>query len=110
MRLVLWSINRKAKKEEIQITEYIPRSIKIFLGLLERFIYTTSVAINMPEAIAVYLAFKVIGKRMPSSEDNKSEIKLALLGAMYVIGNILSIIFGVLGGIIIIGDRYFKAK
>jgi len=67
------------------------------LGIIERVSYTTALILGLPEWIAVWLAMKVavswsVHQTRKSPSDN-----------LYLIGNLLSIMFGFLGAWISLG-------
>lgn len=83
------------------------RWIIALLGILERLTYTTAILISFPQWIAVWLGAKVAvnWKKWQEGERNRYNI--------FLIGNLVSIIFGFLGALIILGiqglfDQYVK--
>jgi hypothetical protein len=67
------------------------------LGGLERFVYTTFIITGYPAGIAAWMAFKVLTRWT-----NKQEVEgweTITKSNIYLIGNLLTIIFGVLGGL-----------
>lgn len=67
-----------------------------FVGLTERAIYTTAIVLGLKEAVAVWLVMKATIQW--KSEESKNVSKFYI----YLIGNALSLIFGLIGGAIII--------
>lgn len=68
------------------------------LGAMERFMYTSSIILNVPYWIAIWPAFKAL-TRWRHAEGDKPRLSVRL-GNMYCIGNLLTILFGVIGGLI----------
>jgi len=78
------------------------------LGAFERTMYSTMILIGAPQGIAVWLAFKVLTRwsysfEMPKEAINTSSGNNTLssaLGNIYLVGNLLTLFFGILGGLI----------
>ena len=80
------------------------------VGMVERALYTTSWLLGVPEFIAIWLAFKVAGqwdrwKQDWSSKARADELKAKrdparATYAGYLIGNALSIAFGITGALV----------
>lgn len=83
----------KNEKKDIHLVRW--------LGLLERFLYTTSFLIGQPAWIAAWLAIKVL-TRWSGEENRWANISEANI---YLIGNLLTVLFSVFGGIIIILNK-----
>ena len=70
----------------------------MMVGIIERASYTAALILGVPEWIAVWLAMKVaVGWREQQKRESPSD-------NLYLIGNILSIMFGVIGAWIAIGQ------
>lgn len=67
-----------------------------WLGVLERLLYTTCIVFGQPSGIAAWLAVKVI-TRWKSEQERWATISRSNI---YLIGNLLTIIFGVAGGLL----------
>ncbi|MBT9538062.1 MAG: hypothetical protein IVZ94_08010 [Nitrospirae bacterium] len=73
-------------------------SLTMMVGIIERASYTAALILGVPEWIAVWLAMKVaVGWREQQKRESPSD-------NLYLIGNILSIMFGVIGAWIAIGQ------
>lgn len=72
--------------------KWAPRSI----GVLEGIIYTSAVVFNQLGLIALWLTFKAIGEWNDSKETGPTRIR----ANNFVIGNGISLITGIIGGII----------
>jgi hypothetical protein len=70
-------------------------TISFWQGVAERFLYTSTILLGKPEGIAVWLAFKAI-MRWKTTEDTRHIPG----GAIYLIGTALSLVLGVVGGLI----------
>lgn len=66
------------------------------LGLLERILYTTCIVVEEPAGIAAWLAIKVL-TRWAGEEHRWANISEANI---YLIGNLLTVIFGAGGGLL----------
>jgi hypothetical protein len=84
----------KSKKINAKHDMYLVR----LLGLLERMFYTTCIVFGQPAGIAAWLAIKVL-TRWSDEENRKANISEANI---YLIGNLLTAMFGVGGGLLII--------
>ena len=74
-------------------------SLSVTLGIVERGLYTTALIIYAPEWIAVWLAIKVAGQwRRSEQEGEKAAYNL------FLIGNGLSVLFGLIGAWIALGS------
>lgn len=83
----------KLLRKHMEEFKWSPRRV----GVFERVLYTSAVVINKYEFIAVWLAFKVIGEWKDSiSKTHAGRVRTN----NFILGNSLSIIFGVLGGIL----------
>ena len=85
-----------SKKYDIQGKKF--GNLTTPLGIIERASYTTALILVLPEWIAVWLAMKVavgwgIHQKRESPSDN-----------LYLIGNLLSIMFGFIGAWIAVGQ------
>jgi hypothetical protein len=95
--LVLWCVIDKCLWPRISknhgIEEKKP-SLTMFLGILERALYTTAFILKLPAWIGIYLAMKVaVGWRTSQTRKGPSD-------NLYLIGNLLSILFGLIGAFI----------
>ena len=77
-----------------------PRYLSMWLGILERFFYTSAICVNAPGGIAAWLAFKAL-MRWKSDETNPVHASGI---SIYQIGTLLSVCFGVIGGLIARGS------
>lgn len=100
--IVLWLLIDKAawpyisKKHDIQ--GKVPGSLTLPLGIVERTSYTAALILGAPEWIAVWLAMKVaVGWRAQQERKSPSD-------NLYLIGNALSIMFGLIGACIALGQ------
>jgi len=66
------------------------------LGALERFLYTTCIIMGQPAGIAAWLAIKVL-TRWSDEKDRWSTISRANI---YLIGNLITVLFGIVGGLL----------
>ncbi len=97
----------KPAYHRIKVGDMFPRPsywVMFVLSGFERLGYTFSVWFCVPEFIAVWLAFKVATRWAHKSDiENgfpyKSE-RAAVYGNIYLIGTLLSVFFGVVGGLI----------
>lgn len=110
--LSAWARVRKSSKDAELNTNFagtwrgkfswMPRRI----GIIERVFYTTAVILGQFTFIGVWLIFKAIGQWKDISENDKSlkkknEGKITRIRAnMFLIGTGLSLIFGLLGGVV----------
>jgi hypothetical protein len=97
----LWKIAEEEAKgvQGIKKTEKPIRTNPIIArwdGVAERFVYTSTVLLGKPEGIAVWLAFKAV-MRWRVYDDDARHIPGS---AIYVVGTIASLTFGVIGGMI----------
>jgi hypothetical protein len=67
-----------------------------WLGIFERFLYTSCIIFGEPTGIAAWLAVKVI-TRWTSERERWATISRANI---YLIGNLLTVLFGVAGGLL----------
>jgi hypothetical protein len=74
------------------------RSLTVPLGICERASYTAAILIGVPSWIGVWLAVKVAAQWSRWQNEERSTYNL------FLIGNLLSIFFGVLGACIALGD------
>lgn len=81
-------------------TLQMPDVLGIFQGITERAIYTSCIILEVPEGIAAWLAFKAI-QRVRIGEQTP-DFKHVPGTAIYLIGNALSLAFGIAGGLIAI--------
>jgi hypothetical protein len=88
-------VNIYKKKGEISRPDLL---LVIFLGVIERFMYTTCIILNVNSWIAVWLAFKVITRWAVQTE--RAHAGQVIRGNIYLVGNALTVIFGVAGGLI----------
>ncbi len=84
----------KNQKVNVKRDRYLVR----ILGILERFLYTTCIIIGQPAGIAAWLAIKVL-TRWTNDKEQWATISRSNL---YLIGNLLNILFGAAGGLIIL--------
>jgi hypothetical protein len=80
---------RKSRKPDLMLVR--------ILGGLERFVYTTFIITGYPAGIFAWMAFKVLTRWT-----NKQELEgweTISKSNIYLIGNLLTLIFGVLGGL-----------
>ena len=97
----LWSIAEKEVKD-LQINDMNEKPIRTspliarWHGVAERFVYTSTVLLGKPEGIAFWLAFKAV-MRWKVYDDDARQIPGS---AIYVVGTIVSLTFGVIGGMI----------
>ena len=96
--MAAWSyLTKKTKTERKYATLTLP------LGIVERGLYTTSLIIGAPEWIAVWLAVKVAVTWGRWQGEQRGTYNL------FLIGNALSIAFGLIGAWIALGHLpYFK--
>ena len=101
--LVLWPLIDKVawpyiKKHNPEVRDKPPGSLTVSLGIVERASYATALILGVPEWIAVWLAMKVaVGWRASQTRQGPSD-------NLYLIGNILSIMFGLIGAWIALGE------
>jgi len=69
-----------------------------FMGAIERFAYTSCIIVEVPHWVTIWLAFKVLTRWKPPQE--RTPGKEVLLANIYLVGNLLSVIFSVIGGLI----------
>lgn len=87
----LWQIATPEHKD-IHTTGWLA----VWHGVAERFIYTSTVLLGRPDGIAVWLAYKAVMRWQIGSEDRRH-----IPGsAIYVVGTVISLTFGVVGGMI----------
>jgi hypothetical protein len=67
-----------------------------WLGVLERFLYTSCIVVGYPAGITAWMAIKVI-TRWKSEQERWATISRANI---YLIGNLLAILFGAIGGLL----------
>ena len=81
---------------------YIKKDLYLvrFLGVLERFAYTTCIIFGQPAGIAAWLAVKVLTRW--SSEREKEGWESISKANIYLIGNLLTVLFGAGGGLLCI--------
>lgn len=83
-----------AKKREP--FSWLPRRV----GIIERFLYTSAIIFNQLALIGIWLALKIIGEwndkysRPPQEEVGRVRVNI------FLVGNGLSLVFGILGGIL----------
>jgi len=76
------------------------------IGVFERILYTSAIIFNQVLLIGIWAAFKIIGEWSDISSSSKKSSKNADGGVSrirannFLIGNALSLIFGILGGVI----------
>jgi hypothetical protein len=93
MEKILWPLI--IRKHNIEGKK--PFSLTILLGILERASYTTAFVFQLPAWIGIYLAMKVaVGWHGHQLRKSPSE-------NLYLIGNLLSILFGLFGAWIVLG-------
>jgi len=68
------------------------------LGALERFLFTTFIVFGQPAGIFAWLAIKVLTRW--TSEKEKEGWETITRSNIYLIGNLLTVIFGVTGGLL----------
>ena len=97
----LWKIAEEEAKD-VQGIEKTEKSIRttpiiaLWHGVAERFVYTSTVLLGKPEGIAVWLAFKAVMRWRVYGDDARH-----IPGsAIFVVGTIVSLTFGVIGGMI----------
>ena len=92
-------VTQKLRK---QIKDAPPGKFTIYLGYLERFAFTVAWAIDMPVFIMGWLAIKMAG-RWVANENRSNQNKDWQVGIinLFLIGNLISLIFAVTGGMII---------
>ena len=95
----LWALlgEEKERQSKLTIPTDVDRVLKILLGLLERFLYTTAIVKGQPQWIPFWLSFKlaVSWQSFVSTEKTASH-------NVFLIGNALSVIFGFCGAQIIL--------
>lgn len=99
----LWDIAERDVRKSKNQEQYLPTIrttpiIALWHGTAERFLYTSTIILGRPEGIAVWLAFKAV-MRWKVYEDDPRHIPGS---AIYVVGTIVSLMFGILGGLIAI--------
>ena len=97
----LWKIADKEVRSSNAATQQLPpirssKKIAIWHGTAERFVYTTTLLLGRPEGVAVWLAYKAV-MRWKIYGDDPRHIPGS---AIYVVGTVSSLTFGVLGGLI----------
>jgi hypothetical protein len=98
--VIEWIMRRLRKRSEVLKDEkgtakkdmYLVR----WLGVLERILYTTCVIFGQPLGISAWLAVKVI-TRWKSEQERWATISRSNI---YLIGNLLTVFFGVIGGLL----------
>lgn len=75
------------------------KNLSFWLGTAERALYTSTICLGRPEGIAVWLAFKAI-MRWKVLQDDLRHIPGS---SIYQIGTIVSLAFGIAGGLIVMG-------
>lgn len=82
--------------------KWAPRMI----GIIERFFYTSAVVLNQFVLIGIWIAFKIIGEwgdiayyKNTSDDDEIRDGITRIRANNYLIGNALSLLFGILGGV-----------
>ena len=79
------------------------RVLPIIVGILERALYTTALYINVPQWIPVWLALKTAaGFLQPKKDKYRQDYQT------FLIGNAISLIFGVIGAWIALGKFPFN--
>jgi hypothetical protein len=68
------------------------------LGALERFLYTSCIVFGQPAGIAAWLAIKVLTRWTNTNE--KGHWATISNANIYLIGNLLTVLFGAAGGIL----------
>lgn len=82
----------------------IPGSLTLLLGIFERGSYTVALILYKPEWIFAWLGMKVaVGWRTHQERKSPSD-------NLYLIGNILSIMFGLIGAWIALGSNSLSMK
>jgi len=98
----LWNVAEEEVRQLQNQEQYLPirtsPTIALWHGTAERFLYTSTIILGRPEGIAIWLAFKAV-MRWKIYENDPRHIPGS---AIYVVGTIVSLIFGVLGGLIAI--------
>lgn len=97
----LWRIAQaeaQNQQDSLQNAKPIRTTPKIAFwhGVAERFFYTSTVLIGSPEGIAVFLAYKAVMRWQVYKED----VRNIPGSAIYIIGTVISLAFGVLGALI----------
>jgi hypothetical protein len=82
--------------------DYRKRDIYLvrMFGGLERLLYTTCILFNQPSGIAAWLAIKVLTRW--TNEREKEGWATISKSNIYLIGNLLTVLFGVAGGLLCI--------
>ena len=93
----MWSLVKKDNRNEDLRN---PTKFAIIQGIVERAVYTSSIVLGRPEGVAVWLAFKAIQRVRVGEQGDYRHIPGT---AIYLTGTGLSVAFGVVGGLIIIG-------
>jgi hypothetical protein len=96
-------INRWVDDEGLRYTRFTS-----LLGILERLLYTICIVFDVKFLIGVWLAIKMAGRWAPrdslwgeySREDDLAQRARGAI-AVLLIGNLLSLLFGIAGGVII---------
>ena len=78
-----------------------PSTIRVCQGIAERFVYTSTICLGRPEGIAVFLAFKAVMRWKIGENDPRHTSG----SAIYIVGTVLSLTFGVIGGLIVTWSR-----
>jgi len=95
--LFLWAVIEKAAwwyvKSKNRVQAKPPASLTVWLGIIERASFTFALMVGAPEWIAIWLAVKIAAVR----REGPSHYNI------FLIGNVLSIAFGVLGAYIALG-------
>lgn len=92
--------NEEYIKEEVNKVFKKPDVLAVtFMGAIERFAYTSCIILEVPHWIAIWLAFKVLTRWKPAPQESAPG-KEVLLANIYLVGNLLGVIFGVIGGLI----------
>ena len=87
-------LNKNKEKNFRKPDEYLV----VWLGGLERFFYTTCIVFNQPSGIAAWLAIKFVTRW--TNEREKEGWETISKSNIYLIGNLLTVLFGVAGGLL----------
>lgn len=92
---VLWKYLGEARKAH---------KLTATLGIIDRFVYAFCFALGIYSFIGIWLGIKVASRLLPSSIKAKDENGFRFEGQrknLYLLGNIISLFFGIGGGILI---------
>lgn len=112
LRITRWWVDKKAKQDNQEATELIKKKLYIsgfILGLIERPLITVLIAYNISGVaggIFTYIALKMAIDWIPLLQKEKDNMNFGSRSYVFcsLVGNLLSILFAVLGGLVWKGD------